>query len=71
VRGVTRRLTYRARVEALVQRLIDRLDEMDAATTDMEMEEDDDSLEEASGQPLTLCPDWKRPDFGRFPAVRA
>jgi hypothetical protein len=54
---MTRRLTYRARVEALVQRLIDRLDEMDASTTDMEPDEDDDDPEEASGQPLTLCPD--------------
>jgi hypothetical protein len=53
---MTRRPSYRARVEALVQHLIDRLDAMDTATEDMEPEEDDDGLEEASGQPLTLSP---------------
>jgi hypothetical protein len=68
---MTRRPTYRARVEALVQHLIDRLDEMDAATADMEPEEDDDSQEEASGQPLTLCPDLMQPKRGSAPEVRA
>jgi hypothetical protein len=68
---MTRHPSYRARVEALVQRLIDRLDDMDAATADMEPEDEDDGLEEASGQPLTLCPDWMRPKRGAAPEVRA
>jgi hypothetical protein len=68
---MTRRITYRERVEALVQRLIDHLDEMDASTADMEPEEDDDSQEEASEQPLTLCPDLVRPKCGAAAEVRA
>jgi hypothetical protein len=68
---MTRRLSYRARIEALVQHLIDRLDELDAATADMEPEEDDDSQGEASGQPLTLSPDLMPAKRGAAPGVRA
>jgi hypothetical protein len=68
---MTRRVTYRERVEALVQRLIDHLDEMDASTADMEPEDDDDSLDEASEQPLTLSPDLVPVKRGAAPEVRA
>lgn len=46
----------RQRIEALIERLIDRLDTMDAPFADLEPEEDDDATDEASQQPPSLSP---------------
>ena len=51
---MARQRRRRARIEALIERLIDALDAMDAPFVDLEPEEDDDSEAEASLHPLTL-----------------
>ncbi|MFT8245221.1 hypothetical protein [Roseomonas sp. BN140053] len=52
----------RARLEAQIERLIDRLDALDAGAEDLEPEPDEEDDAEFSAQPLTLCPDWKAPE---------
>ena len=51
----------RARIRSIITRLLDLLDADEAQHVDLEPEPDEDAEDEASAQPLTLCPDWMAP----------